>query len=88
MVPPHSPMPNGRQTLPAKASLPTRLQVAQEELETFLDQVVPLVPARQWVLSFPIPLRILFAAHPELLTPPLRIVFRIRSACPCTSAMR
>jgi hypothetical protein len=29
------------------------------------------------VLSFPIPLRILFAAHPELLTPRLRIVHRL-----------
>jgi len=27
------------------------------------------VPVRQWVLSFPIPLRSLFAAHPELLPP-------------------
>jgi len=29
------------------------------------------------MLSFPIPLRILFAAHPELLTPLLRIVHRV-----------
>lgn len=29
------------------------------------------------VLSFPIPLRILLAAHPELLTPVLRIVHRV-----------
>jgi hypothetical protein len=34
------------------------------------------VPVRQWVLSFPIALRILFAAHPELLAPVLRIVHR------------
>lgn len=39
-----------------------------------VDRVVPRVPVRQWVLSFPIPLRILFAAHPELLTPVLGIV--------------
>ncbi len=32
---------------------------------------------RQWVLSFPIPLRILFAAHPGLLTPVLRIIHRV-----------
>ena len=31
--------------------------------------VIPLVPARLWVLSFPIPLRSLFAMHPELLAP-------------------
>jgi hypothetical protein len=41
-----------------------------------VDRVIPRVPVRQWVLSFPIPLRILFAAHPELLTPLLRIVHR------------
>ena len=32
---------------------------------------------RQWVLSFPIPLRILFAAHPELLAPVLQIIHRV-----------
>ncbi len=42
-----------------------------------VDQVVPRVPVRQWVLSFPIPLRILFAAHPELLAPVLRIIHRV-----------
>ena len=38
-----------------------------------VDRVIPRVPVRQWVLSFPIPWRILFAAQPELLTPLLRI---------------
>ena len=28
-----------------------------------VDPVIPRVPVRQWVLSFPIPLRVLFAAH-------------------------
>ena len=42
-----------------------------------VDEVIPRVPVRQWVLSFPIPLRILFAAHPELLTPVLRIIHRV-----------
>jgi hypothetical protein len=32
-----------------------------------VDRVIPPVPVRQWVLSFPIPLRILFAAQPQLL---------------------
>lgn len=32
-----------------------------------VDEVIPRVPVRQWVLSFPIGLRILFAARPELL---------------------
>jgi hypothetical protein len=42
-----------------------------------VDQVIPRVPVRQWVVSFPIPLRVLFAAHPELLAPVLRIVHRV-----------
>ena len=39
-----------------------------------VDEGIPQVPVRQWVLSLPIPLRILFAAHPELLTPVPRII--------------
>jgi hypothetical protein len=39
-----------------------------------VDCVLPRVPMRQWVLSFPIPLRLLFASHPQLLSPVLRIV--------------
>lgn len=42
-----------------------------------VDEVIPQVPVRQWVLSFPIGLRILFAARPELLSPALRIVHRV-----------
>ncbi|MCC7081065.1 MAG: transposase [Burkholderiales bacterium] len=42
-----------------------------------VDRVIPRVPVRQWVLSFPIPLRILLAAHPDLLTPVLSIVHRV-----------
>jgi len=42
-----------------------------------IDEVNPRVPVRQWVLSFPIGLRILFAARPHLLTPVLRIVHRL-----------
>jgi len=48
-----------------------------ESAAYLVDQVIPRVPVRQWVLSFPIPLRILFAAQPELLTPVLRIVHRV-----------
>jgi hypothetical protein len=48
-----------------------------ESAAYLVDQVIPRVPVRQWVLSFPIPLRILFAAHPELLTPVLRIIHRV-----------
>ena len=42
-----------------------------------VDHVIPRVPVRQWVLSFPIPLRILFAAYPQLLTPVLQIIHRV-----------
>ena len=42
-----------------------------------VDEVIPRVPVRQWVLSFPIGLRILFAARPELLTPVLRLIHRV-----------
>jgi hypothetical protein len=41
-----------------------------------VDHVIPRVPVRQWVLSFPIPLRSLFAIYPELLTAVLRILHR------------
>ena len=42
-----------------------------------VDQVLPDVPVRQWVLSLPIPLRYLLAAHPKLLSPALEIVQRV-----------
>ena len=41
-----------------------------------VDHILPRVPVRQWVLSFPIPLRSLFAVHPALLTSVLRIIHR------------
>lgn len=42
-----------------------------------VDDVVPHVPVRQWVLSLPIPLRVLLAAQPELVTPVLQVVQRV-----------
>ncbi len=41
-----------------------------------VDHVNPRVPVRQWVLSFPIPLRFLLAAQPYLISPVLRVVNR------------
>ena len=41
-----------------------------------VDHVIPKVPVRHWMLSFPIPLRSLFALHPELLAPVLKIIHR------------
>jgi hypothetical protein len=46
---------------------------------TLVDHVIPRVPVCQWVLSFPIPLRLLFASHPQLLSPVLQIVHRVIS---------
>src|SRR5262249_12627797 len=42
-----------------------------------VDHVIPPVPVRQWVLSLPIPLRLLFAAEPQLLAPLLQVIRRV-----------
>ena len=42
-----------------------------------VDHVIPHVPVRQWVLSLPIPLRLLLAAQPKLVTPVLQVVHRM-----------
>jgi hypothetical protein len=42
-----------------------------------VDHVIPHVPVRQWVLSLPIPLRLMLAAQPELVTPVLQVVQRV-----------
>ncbi len=41
-----------------------------------VDHVIPHVPVRQWVLSLPIPLRLLLAAQPQLVTPVLQVGHR------------
>ena len=41
-----------------------------------VGHVIPHVPVRQWVLSLPIPLRLLLAAQPKLVTPVLLVVHR------------
>ena len=41
-----------------------------------VEQVIPHVPVRQWVVSFPIPLRHLFATQPQLLSPVLQVIHR------------
>jgi hypothetical protein len=42
-----------------------------------VDRVIPHVPVRQWVLSLPIPLRVLLAAQPDLVAPVLQVVQRV-----------
>jgi ribosomal protein S27E len=41
------------------------------------DEVLPALPLRQWVISFPFALRFLFAAHPEALAKALEIIYRL-----------
>ena len=41
-----------------------------------IDHIIPQVPIRQWVLSFPIPLRYLLAASPCLFTSKLQVIQR------------
>ena len=41
-----------------------------------VEHVIPPVPVRQWVLSLPIPLRLLLGAQPKLVTPVLQVVHR------------
>ena len=50
-----------------------------ESAAGLVDHVFARVPVRQWVLSFPWPLRLLFAARPELLTRVLAVVTRALS---------
>ena len=45
-----------------------------------VDQVLPERPIRQWVLSFPFPLRFLLATHPALIGRVLGIVYRVIAA--------
>jgi uncharacterized protein (DUF983 family) len=42
-----------------------------------VGHVIPHVPVRRWVLSLPIPLRVLLAAQPQLVTPVLQVVQRV-----------
>ena len=39
--------------------------------------MIPHVPVRQWVLALPIPLRLLLASQPKLVTPVLQVVHRV-----------
>ena len=42
-----------------------------------MEEVFGPRPVRQWVLSFPYPLRFLFASKPEAISPVLGIVHRV-----------
>jgi len=47
-----------------------------ESAALLVDEVIPHVPMRQWVLSVPYPLRFLYATHPKALGESLGIVYR------------
>ena len=47
-----------------------------ESAALLVDEVLPEQPMRQWVLSFPYPLRFLFASQPAIMTGVLGIVYR------------
>jgi hypothetical protein len=47
-----------------------------ESAALLVDEVFPEQPVRQWVLSFPYPLRFLFASRPALMGQVLGIVYR------------
>ena len=47
-----------------------------ESAALLVDEVFPEQPVRQWVLSFPFPLRFLFASRPAIMGQVLGIVYR------------
>ena len=47
-----------------------------ESAARLVDEVLPPVPIRQWVLSFPYQLRLLLAQQPEMMRKVLEIVYR------------
>ena len=47
-----------------------------ESAALLVDEVFPAQPVRQWVLSFPCPLRFLFASRPAIMSHVLGIVYR------------
>ncbi len=58
---------------------PAEQQATRRMAETaalLADELFPEVPLRQWVISFPFPLRFLFAAHPGAMGKVLGIVYR------------
>ena len=51
-----------------------------ENAALLVDEVLPDVPIRQWVLSVPFPLRFLFATHPAAMGAALSVVYRCIAA--------
>ena len=57
-------------------ALPAARARMAETAAHLVEHVIPRVPVRQWVMSFPIPLRNLFATQPQLLSPVLQVSHR------------
>jgi len=51
-----------------------------ENAALLVDTVLPHQPMRQWVLSVPFPLRLLFASQPQVMGKALKIVYRVIAA--------
>jgi hypothetical protein len=51
-----------------------------------VDEVLPIKPIRQWVLSFPIQIRLLLAIRPKIMTDILNIVTKTISQHLCKKA--
>jgi len=47
-----------------------------ESAAHLVDEVIPRQPVRQWVISLPIPLLIIFASQPQLLSQALKVIHR------------
>jgi hypothetical protein len=59
------------------ASVPVAvLRQLAESAALLVDEVFPKQPVRQWVLSFPYPLRLLLASRPAIMGRVLGIVYR------------
>lgn len=50
-----------------------------ESAALMADEILPALPMRQWVISFPYQLRFLFAAYPHLMGKALSIIYRVIS---------
>ncbi|EHB8431381.1 AAA family ATPase, partial [Salmonella enterica subsp. enterica serovar Infantis] len=65
-----------RPRLPEMEQLALALLRKVDSAALLVDEVLPKVPLRQWVLSVPFQLRFLFASYPDLMGKALGIVYR------------
>ncbi len=70
-----------RPRLPEMEQLALALLRKVDSAALLVDEVLPKVPLRQWVLSVPFQLRFLFASYPDLMGKALGIVYRSIGHC-------